>query len=296
MQVTEELMSELSAAEVRQLLIEGRAAALAGDTFTARTRFRRAVELDPASAEAWVGLSSVSPILAEKRDYLQRALAINPADAETAASLAYVEKLQAEGMQLAPSRRREERNINGDASPLLSAPEPPPAVTATVTYCYNHPDRETGLRCTQCDRPICGSCAQLTPTGQLCPQCRKARRPPNYQVEAGHIVIGGVSGLFAALIGSIVVLFLSNIPFIGLFLAIMAGPATGELTARIVEQLTRKRGRPMQLGVGVGLGLGGAPLLGFSVLALFMGGAFLQALLLGLWLTLMVITAVARLK
>ncbi|NWG19648.1 MAG: hypothetical protein HXY39_04905 [Chloroflexi bacterium] len=289
-------MTESIAAEVQQLIMEGRAAALAGDTFTARTRFRRAVELDSDNAEAWLGLSGVVPILAEKREYLQRVLALDPANAEAAASLTYVEQLQAEGLQIAPSQRRQERRASGDASPLLAAPDPPVTAAVEVTYCYNHPDRETGLRCVQCNRPICGSCAQITPTGQLCPQCRKARRPPQYQAEASHMLIGGITGLFAALLGSIVVLFLSSIPFLGLFLALMAGPLTGELTVRIVEQLTRKRGRAMQAAVGTGLALGGLPLLGFGVMALLVGGAFLQVLLLGLWLTLMTITAVARLR
>ncbi len=294
MQATGELMTESIATEVQQLMTEGRAAALAGDTFTARARFRRATELDSDNVEAWIGLSSVVPILAEKREYLQRALAIDPTNAEATASLAYVEKLLSEGLQIAPSHRRQERQASGDASPLLSAPEPP-STTVEVAYCYIHPDRETGLRCVQCNRPICGSCAQVTPVGQLCPECRKARRPPHYQANLSHMLIGGVTGFFAALIGSVLVVVLGGVPFLGLFLAMMAGPLTGALTARIVEQLTRKRGRAMQASVGVGLGLGALPLVGFGVIALLSGG-FLQLLLIGLWVTLLIVTTVARLR
>src|SRR5919206_3671566 len=118
-------MTESTTAEVQQLIQTGRAAAMAGDTFAARASFRRATELDPACAEAWVGLSSAVPILAEKREYLQRALELEPANADIQASLRYIEQLQSQGMQLEPSRRREERNSSGDASPLLSAPERP---------------------------------------------------------------------------------------------------------------------------------------------------------------------------
>ena len=177
MQATGEPMTESTATEVQQLIAEGRAAALAGDTFTARARFRRATELDSENPEAWLGLSSVVPILAEKREYLQRVLALDPTNTEAADSLAYVEKLIAEGLQIAPSHRRQEQHASGNASPLLSAPEPP-TTTVDVAYCYIHPDRETGLRCVQCNRPICGSCAQMTPVGQLCPECRRraARR------------------------------------------------------------------------------------------------------------------------
>jgi membrane associated rhomboid family serine protease len=44
----------------------------------------------------------------------------------------------------------------------------------TPTYCYRHPDRRTGLRCSRCDRPICGECANPAPVGQLCPDDAQA--------------------------------------------------------------------------------------------------------------------------
>ena len=144
-------MTESTATEVQQLVQQGRAAALAGDTYAARTSFRHATELDPACADAWAGLSGVVPILAEKREYLQRALALEPGNGDIVASLRYVEQLQGEGMQIEPSRRRAERLASSDASPLLSTPEPP-VVATEIEYCYRHPDRETGLHCTVCGR------------------------------------------------------------------------------------------------------------------------------------------------
>ena len=44
---------------------------------------------------------------------------------------------------------------------------------ATVTSCYRHPDRATGLSCSTCGRPICVECSQDTPVGQKCPECAK---------------------------------------------------------------------------------------------------------------------------
>jgi membrane associated rhomboid family serine protease len=38
-----------------------------------------------------------------------------------------------------------------------------------LTTCYRHPNRETGLRCSRCGRPICGECAVPAAVGQLCP-------------------------------------------------------------------------------------------------------------------------------
>jgi membrane associated rhomboid family serine protease len=47
--------------------------------------------------------------------------------------------------------------------------------STTPTTCYRHPDRPTGLRCSRCDRPICGECANPAPVGQLCPDDARSR-------------------------------------------------------------------------------------------------------------------------
>ncbi|MET8078164.1 rhomboid family intramembrane serine protease [Streptomyces sp. NPDC005303] len=37
--------------------------------------------------------------------------------------------------------------------------------------CYRHPDRETGIRCTRCERPICPECMVSASVGFHCPEC-----------------------------------------------------------------------------------------------------------------------------
>ncbi|MFJ5849135.1 rhomboid family intramembrane serine protease [Streptomyces sp. NPDC092903] len=37
--------------------------------------------------------------------------------------------------------------------------------------CYRHPGRETGVRCTRCDRPICPECMVSASVGFQCPDC-----------------------------------------------------------------------------------------------------------------------------
>ncbi|MFI5756033.1 rhomboid family intramembrane serine protease [Streptomyces sp. NPDC051569] len=46
-----------------------------------------------------------------------------------------------------------------------------PAVTEGPGSCYRHPERETGIRCTRCDRPICPECMVSASVGFHCPDC-----------------------------------------------------------------------------------------------------------------------------
>jgi membrane associated rhomboid family serine protease len=46
-----------------------------------------------------------------------------------------------------------------------------------VETCYRHPSRETGVRCSNCERPICPDCMTSTPVGMRCPECARQRQP-----------------------------------------------------------------------------------------------------------------------
>ncbi|MFD0316154.1 rhomboid family intramembrane serine protease [Streptomyces flavalbus] len=41
----------------------------------------------------------------------------------------------------------------------------------SVPSCYRHPGRETGVRCTRCERPICPECMISASVGFQCPEC-----------------------------------------------------------------------------------------------------------------------------
>jgi membrane associated rhomboid family serine protease len=44
-----------------------------------------------------------------------------------------------------------------------------------MATCYRHPNRETGVSCSNCGNPICPDCMTSTPVGMRCPDCAKQR-------------------------------------------------------------------------------------------------------------------------
>src|SRR5688572_3190469 len=46
-----------------------------------------------------------------------------------------------------------------------------------MAVCYRHPNRETGVSCSNCGNPICPDCMTTTPVGMRCPDCSKDKTP-----------------------------------------------------------------------------------------------------------------------
>lgn len=73
-------------------------------------------------------------------------------------------------------------NAGGPAGPPASGG------SAAPPTCYRHPDRETYIRCSRCDKPICPDCMIAAPVGYQCPQCVAEGRKGTRQART---VLGG---------------------------------------------------------------------------------------------------------
>lgn len=74
--------------------------------------------------------------------------------------------------------------------------------------CYRHPNRETGVSCSNCGRPICPECMTSTPVGMRCPECARQRTPVRTAATLG--TSGGVPIATYVLIGLNAIAFLGE--------------------------------------------------------------------------------------
>jgi len=81
--------------------------------------------------------------------------------------------------------------------------------------CYRHPDRETGIRCTRCERPICPDCMVSASVGFQCPECvREAgRTAPQPRTVAGGTIAGDQRLVTKILIGLNLAVFLAVLAY-----------------------------------------------------------------------------------
>jgi membrane associated rhomboid family serine protease len=76
-----------------------------------------------------------------------------------------------------------------------------------VDTCYRHPDRETGLHCSNCGRPICTDCMTHAAVGIRCPECAGQRTAAQ---RAGFTLPRAPVLTYALIAANVIVFLLTN--------------------------------------------------------------------------------------
>jgi membrane associated rhomboid family serine protease len=84
------------------------------------------------------------------------------------------------------------------------------ASTTQRQTCYRHPNRETGVSCSNCGRPICPECMTSTPVGMRCPECARERTKVTTGAGAFSPTAGRMPATYA-LIGINAIVFIAEL-------------------------------------------------------------------------------------
>ena len=103
---------------------------------------------------------------------------------------------------------------------------------AVAPRCYRHPERETWVSCTRCERPICPECLRPASVGFQCPDCvqqgnatvRRARAPYGGAIVARPGVVSLILGLL-------------NVVAFVVTVATAPGGLTGNTGSRLFDEL-----------------------------------------------------------
>lgn len=280
----------------RSLLRQANKVADSGKRAAAEQLYRQLLEENGDVAEAWFGLGDVLLDAAERKNAYQKALALNPEYAAAARALAELRGEPVPDWAVPPEQPEQEEVV--EPEPETVQPEPEPEVETAVTkpaadedeyelVCYRHPKRPTSLRCYNCGKPICSSCAIKTPVGYSCPDCIREKEDIFFNAQTLDYVIAPAIGLILSLIaGYLVVRFTVGGSFFLLFIMLFVGGIVGRFIGQLSKQaIGRRRGRYLPHVMVLMLLLGTAvwllPLIlvaGFSSLFAFFGpGIYLFA-------------------
>ena len=165
--------------------------------------------------------------------------------------------------------------------------------TTGTLYCYVHPNRETALRCNNCERPICAQCAVRTPTGYRCKECVKGQQKVFNTSEWYDYIFGfGIAAILSG-VAAFLVTLIGGIGIFGWFLIAAGAPTAAVVIAEGVRLATgRRRSRPLFITVAVGIVLGALPTMLLQLISLNIFGIIFQVI----YLVIAVPTVYARLS
>ena len=150
---------------------------------------------------------------------------------------------------------------------------------STTLYCYVHPNRETSLRCNNCNRPICASCAVRTPTGYRCRECVRERQKTFDTAEWYDFILGFIVAGVLSAVAAFLVTLIGGIGFFGWFLIAAGAPTAAVAIAEGVRLVTsRRRSRPLFITVAIGVVLGAVPVILIQALTFNFFGILFQVI------------------
>ena len=260
---------------LRLLLRQADKVADSGKRAAAEQLYRQLIEEGPTVAEAWFGLGQVVYDPAEQEAAYEKALALKPDYAAAARALAELrEESVPEWAELVEVEEEPE------PEPALPEPEVEAVFTAVSDEddyelaCYRHPNRPTALRCYNCGKPICSSCAIKTPVGYSCPDCIREKEDIFFNAQPIDYVIAPLIGLVLSLVaGWLVAMFFSGGNFFTFFIMLFVGGVVGRFIGRLSKAaIGRRRGRYLPHIMVTMLVLGTIIWLLPSLVIIFVGG------------------------
>ncbi|WP_420644580.1 B-box zinc finger protein [Candidatus Leptofilum sp.] len=238
---------DLQDPRIRAMLRQANKVADSGKRAAATQLYRQLLDEAPDLAEAWFGLGQVINDAAEQKEAYKKAVSLKPDFAPAVRALA---ELRGESVP--------EWAVEPEPEAEVTEPEPEPMPTehehtavapedeeAFELACYRHPNRPTSLRCYNCDKPICSSCAIKTPVGYSCPDCIREKEEIFFNATTLDYVVAPAIGLVLSLIAGYLVARLGlRGGFFTYFIMIFAGGLVGRLIGRFSKQaIGRRRGR-----------------------------------------------------
>lgn len=233
---------------LRTLLTQAERNASYGKNAAAETLYRQILSDAPDAEEAWAGLAGVLANPDEKRAAYERALDLAPGFPAAEAGLA-----QLDGRPV-PAAAAEALAI--DEAPGAAWPEPVEELSAAVSrdtpqpevafelFCYRHPERSTSLRCYNCDRPICISCANKTPVGYICPECQRGMEDAFFNSKPSDYLIAALVSLPISLVAGFLMVNFFSRGFLFFILIFFISGAVGSFIGRITKRaIGWRRGR-----------------------------------------------------
>ena len=163
----------------------------------------------------------------------------------------------------------------------------------TATYCYAHPNRETSLRCKRCEKPICASCAQRTPTGYLCKECVNQHKKI-FDTALWYDYLSGiaVTSILSLIASGLLALVSTFIGFYMIFVSFAVAGGAGVFLSNVALWATgKRRSRWLFITCAAGVVLGALPI---ALFLIFTGNMY-SIIMIGIYAVVATSTVYARL-